>query len=64
MSNPIKILYYDVETTGTDERKHSIHQLSGCIEIDGVVQEGFDYRTAPHPKSLVEPEALKGGRVS
>lgn len=51
-------LFYDLETTGTDERKHSIHQLSGMLEIDGAIVEEFDYYLKPHPKAKIEPEAL------
>ena len=60
----IKILYYDLETTGTDERKHGIHQMSGMLEIDGKVVEDFDYRVQPNPKAKLEPEALAIGRVT
>lgn len=60
----IKILFYDLETTGTDERKHGIHQMSGKLEIDGTIVETFDYRLQPNPKAILEPEALKVGRVT
>lgn len=60
----IKILYYDLETTSTDERKHGIHQFSGMLEIDGQVVESFDYRVAPNPKAIIEQEALKVGKVT
>ena len=60
----IKILYYDLETTGTDERKHGIHQMSGMLEIDGEVVEEFDYRVQPNLKAKLEPEALAVGRVT
>lgn len=64
MNSPIKILYYGLETTGTDERKHGIHQMSGMLEIDGKVVETFDYRVQPNPKATLEPEALAVGRVT
>jgi DNA polymerase-3 subunit epsilon len=64
MGSPIKIMYYDCETTGTDERKHGIHQISGCIEIDNVVQEWFDYKVAPNPKAAIVPEALAVSKVT
>lgn len=51
-------LFYDLETTGTDVRKHSIHQISGIIEIDNEVVKEFDYKTRPHEKAKYEPEAL------
>lgn len=51
-------VFYDLETTGTDWRKHSIHQIAGCVEIDDKVVEWFDIKSRPHPKALIEPEAL------
>lgn len=56
--------FYDTETTGTDPRKHCIHQLSGFIEVDGEVYEEFDFRLRPHPKAQIEEEALKVGEVT
>lgn len=55
----MKILFYDVETTGLEPGKHSIHQISGLIEIDGAHIESFDIRMRPHPKARIEVEALK-----
>lgn len=60
----IKKLFYDVETTGVDERKHSIHQISGCVEIDNEVVEYFNFLTRPNPKARIEPEALAVGGVT
>jgi len=54
----IKKMFYDLETTGVDERQNGIHQLSGCIEIDGVVVKSFNYRVAPNPKAKISDEAL------
>jgi len=51
--------FYDIETTGVKPTQHSIHQIAGIIEVDGVVAEEFDLKTRPHPKAKVEPEALK-----
>lgn len=51
-------LFYDVETTGTDHRKHSIIQLAGMIEKDGKVVEEFDYRVKPHPKAQIDDAAM------
>jgi len=57
-------IFYDLETTGTDVRKHGVHQISGSIEVDGVVVETFDFRVAPNPKCVCEAEALKAGKVT
>ena len=54
-----KILFYDTETTGTMFWKHGIHQLSGIIEIDGVIKEKFNIKMRPNPKALIDDEALK-----
>jgi DNA polymerase-3 subunit epsilon len=60
----VKKLFYDVETTGVDERQNGIHQISGCLEIDGEVEEYFNFKVAPNPKAKIEPEALKVGGVT
>lgn len=52
-------LFYDLETTGADVRRHSIHQIAGIIEVNDVVVESFDIRTRPHPKALYEDSALR-----
>lgn len=49
-----KIIYYDLETTGTDVKLSSIRQISGLIEIDGKVVDNFDYLVKPIPKNLPE----------
>lgn len=57
-------IFYDLETTGVDFRKHSIHQLSGLVEVNGCVVEEFDIRMAPHPLAKIEPEALAASGVT
>jgi len=57
-------MFYDVETTGVDERQNGIHQIAGCIEIDGLVVESFNYNVAPNPKAKIVPEALAVGGVT
>lgn len=54
-----KIFFYDLETTGTMFWKHGIHQISGIIEIDGVIKETFNFKMRPNPKALIDDEALK-----
>jgi len=57
-----KIVFFDLETTGVKHWKNCIHQLAGSIEIDGVINETFDIRMAPHPKAVIDPEALAVGK--
>lgn len=52
-------VFYDLETTGLDVKKHSVHQIAGYIEIDGVVVEKFDIKTRPHAKALYDAKALE-----
>ena len=54
----MKLLFFDLETTGVNPGKNGIHQISGMIEIDGVEQERFDFKVQPNPKAIIEQEAL------
>jgi len=57
MKPPLKLFFVDVETTGTDPRRHGIVQLSGLVEI-GKLHQVFDYTVAPFPNDIVVPKAL------
>lgn len=54
----MKILFFDLETTGLSEFRHGIHQLSGEIVIDGEVKETFNFNVKPHDKAEIEQTAL------
>lgn len=60
----MKLVFFDLETTGTNPGKHGIHQISGQIVIDGAVKESFNFHVQPNPKALIEEEALKVGGVT
>jgi DNA polymerase-3 subunit epsilon len=51
-------IFYDLETTGTNFKAHSVHQLSGLIEVDGEIVEEFDFKVRPHPKAQISKEAM------
>lgn len=53
-----KILFFDLETTGTKFWRNGIHQIGGIIDIDGEEKERFDIRVAPNPVAAIEQEAL------
>ena len=63
MNSP-KLLFFDLETTGTNFWQHGIHQISGCIEIDGEVKESFNFKVAPNPSAKIEQAALEIGNVT
>lgn len=54
----MKLLFYDLETTGTKFWRNGIHQLSGMVVIDGEIKETFDFKVQPNPKAEIEQEAL------
>lgn len=59
-----KIFFYDLETTGVLVHRHSIHQISGIIEIDGQEVETFNFKVRPHPKCIYDPTAMEIGGVT
>lgn len=54
----MKIVFFDLETTGTLVNKHGIHQISGEIVVDGEVKETFDFHVQPNPRAEITQEAL------
>ncbi len=59
-----KILYVDTETTGLDENKNDIIQLSGCIETDGNLIEEFDFKVQPFSFENIDAKALSVNGIS
>ncbi|GAE14618.1 DNA polymerase III epsilon subunit [Bacteroides pyogenes JCM 6292] len=60
----MKLLFFDLETTGTNPGRNGIHQISGSIVIDGKRIEDFDFHVQPNPKAVIEEEALKVAGVT
>jgi len=54
----MKFLFFDLETTGLSCNENGIHQISGCVEVDGEVKENFNYSVAPNPTLKISDEAL------
>ena len=61
MKRRSKILWLDVETTGTDYKIHDIWQLAYLIEIDGVVREEGKILIRPDNFDTIDESALKIG---
>lgn len=55
----MKKLWIDLETTGLNPRKHSVVQIAGIVEIDGVHKESFCYKVRPLKGSAVSRQALE-----
>jgi len=55
----MKILYYDLETTGLDHKLHAPIQFAGLLEINGELVAELDYTMKPYPNDLVDAKALE-----
>lgn len=55
----MKLLFFDLETTGVKYWRNGIHQISGEIVIDGETKEFFNFKVQPHPQCEIEEEALQ-----
>ena len=55
----MKLLFFDLETTGIKYWRNGIHQISGEVVIDGVSQESFNFRVQPNPRCEIDDEALR-----
>ena|SRR3990167_4102547 len=60
----MKLLYFDIETSGLNFWQHGIHQLSGKIEIDGTTITTFDIKMQPNPSAKIDDVALAVGGVT
>lgn len=55
----MKILFFDLETTGIKYWRNGIHQISGEIVVDGETKESFNFNVCPNPHCEIDEEALK-----
>lgn len=60
----MKLMFFDLETTGTNPARNGIHQISGQIVIDGKKVEDFDFHVQPNPKAVIEEQALSVAGVT
>jgi DNA polymerase III subunit epsilon len=54
----MKLLFYDLETTGLLPNKHSIHQLAAMYFENGELVKEIEIKFKPNPKALIDQEAL------
>lgn len=54
----MKLLFFDLETTGLNPARNGIHQISGEIIVDGKPKERFDFKVQPNPRCVIEEQAL------
>lgn len=53
-----KTLYFDLETTGIDEKRNSVIQFAGIIEYDDVEVDRIDIKMQPFDEAEIEDSAL------
>lgn len=53
-----KLCFIDCETSGLSPHKNAILQLSGCIEVDGVVKDTFNFFMRPWRGAVLDSKAL------
>lgn len=59
-----KILWLDLETTGTDAFRNDIIQIGYIVEIDGELMEQSEILMAPTPDPPISMDALKVNKFS
>lgn len=59
----MKTIYFDVETSGTDDKKNGILQLSGSIECEDKGKERFNFFMKPFPDQIIEDDALESNGI-
>jgi DNA polymerase III subunit epsilon len=59
-----RILWNDLETTGTDPHKHAIIQIAAIIEENGVIIDTFESKMRPLPGKEIDETALEVNGVT
>lgn len=54
-----KILWIDVETTGIDEKRHGLIQISALVDIEGKIVDEFNEYVRPFKNDYISKEALE-----
>lgn len=60
----MKEVFFDVETSGTEYKKHGILQLAGIIKIKGQEMDRFNLYMKPFGDQAVEPSALEANGIT
>lgn len=60
----MKVLFFDLETTGVLVNLHGIHQISGAVVIDGEIKEKFNFKVQPKPGAMIDAKALEVGGIT
>lgn len=60
----MKTIYFDVETSGTDDKKNGILQLAGSIEDAGTDPYCFSFYMKPFEDQIIEDSALEANGIT
>lgn len=60
----MKILWFDVETTGLDAKVNDLITISMRVEIDGEIKDKLDLKIQPYNYEAITDEALKVNKIT
>jgi DNA polymerase-3 subunit epsilon len=60
----MKTIFFDVETSGPDDKVNGILQLAGTVECDGLPEYKFNYFMKPFDDQAVEISALEANGIT
>jgi DNA polymerase-3 subunit epsilon len=60
----MKTIFFDVETSGVDDKTNGILQLAGMVVFDENVIEDFNYVMKPFPGQIIEDGALEANKIT
>ena len=60
----IKRLFIDTETTGLDPQRHGLIQVAGLVDINGKIEDSFNFQIQPDENKIIDDEALKVNRTT
>lgn len=60
----MKILFFDLETTGVKFWENGIHQISGLVCIDNEIKEYFNFKLKPFESKIIDSVALAVGGIT
>ena len=59
-----KIFYFDVETTGLNDKRNDIIQLGGLIEINGKIEDEIELVCQPFNYNTIDAKALEVNKLT
>lgn len=55
----MKMIFFDLETTGVDFKESAVIQIGAILDIDGEEVDNIDIKLKPHDGATIESDALR-----